>query len=110
MLEQIITFFKSFDLISIVCCVFVILLIILMIVKKQYGLFIDAIRKAEQYFNSGEGQKKLDFAVKYIQDKLPKILKPFISKKLIVSIIEHLLNKGLQHMGSEEKIDIKGNE
>lgn len=101
---------KNLDTASIVIIVLAILFLIFMYSKKQYNIFIEAIRKAEQSLNSGEGQKKLDYAVNYIQSKLPKILRIFFTKKLIVSIIEYLLNKGLQHMGSEEKVDIKGNE
>lgn len=109
MFNQIIGYLKSLDKLSIVIIVIFIVFLIFLFVKKQYKIFIDAIRKAETMLNSGEGQKKLDFAVHYIQSKLPIVLKPFMTKKLIVSIIEYLLNKGLQHMGSEEKIDIKGN-
>lgn len=110
MWQQIIEYFKSLDTLSIVMIVCVLILIVGMFIKKQYGIFIEAIRKAEVSLNSGEGQKKLEYAVSYIQNKLPKLLKPFLTKKIIVSIIESLLNKGLQHMGSNDKIDIKGNE
>lgn len=110
MFEQIITYLKSLDKISIILIILFIIFLIFMFVKKQYKISIEAIRKAETLLNSGEGQKKLDYAVNYIQLKLPIILKPFMTKKLIVSIIEYLLNKGLQHMGSKDTVDIKGNE
>ena len=110
MWQKILEFLKNMDKISIALVIIVMVLIIVMVIKKQYGIFIDAIRKAEVSLNSGEGQKKLDYAVNYIQGKLPIILRPFLTKKVIVSIIEYLLNKGLQHMGATDKVDIKGNE
>lgn len=110
MWEQIITWFKGIGIIGWVGIVAVIIIIVLCIVKKQYGLFKKAIQEAERIFNSGEGQQKLEYAVEFIKSKTPIYLKPFITKKLIVSIIEWLLNKGADAIGMEEDIDIKGNE
>lgn len=95
---------------SIIIIVLVVILLIVLFIKKQYNIFIEAIRNSETALNSQKGQEKLDYAVKYVQDKLPIILRLVMTKKAIVNIIEYLLNKGLQYMGSEEKIDIKGNE
>lgn len=110
MIQQIVNYLKSLDKLSIIIIVIFIMFLIFLFIKKQYKIFIEAIIKAETMLNSGDGQKKLEYAVHYIQSKLPIILKPFMTKKLIVTIIEYLLNKGLQHMGSDNKIDIKGNE
>lgn len=73
-------------------------------------IIVNAICEAEIKFNSGEGQKKLDYAVSYIKGKLPRYLSFLISKSILVTLIEHLLNKGLQMVDVDKTVDIKGNE
>lgn len=96
--------------IGIILSVLLILILIIMICKKQYSLFIEAILQAEITLNSENGQKKIEYAVAYIKNKLPFFLKPIMTKKLIVIILEKLMNKGLKYMDSKETVDIKGNE
>lgn len=70
----------------------------------------NAIIDAEQKFNSGEGQQKLQYATIAIQAGLPFILKFFFSKRMIVTIIESTLNKVSDVFELDKKVDIIGNE
>lgn len=87
-----------------------VMVLVLLLVKKQYSVFIDVIMDVEEKLNSESGQKKLDMAVALIQSKLPVYIRVFITKKLIVTIIEYILNGALKHFKHGEKVDIKGNE
>lgn len=75
-----------------IICIFVCLFIFRsnLIIKK---ITKNAIILAETKFNSGEGQQKLEYAVNYIQNKLPFILKFIITKKILINIIEITLQK-----------------
>lgn len=87
-----------------------VVVLILLLVKKQYSVFIDVIMDVEEKLNSESGQKKLDMAVALIQSKLPCILRVFVTKKLIVTIIEYILNGALKHFKHGERVDIIGND
>lgn len=95
---------------SVVFILFLLCLYFLREKKIVRQIIINAICEAEVRFNSGEGQAKLDFATEQIKKKLPRYLSFIVSKSIIVTFIEYFLNKGLQLVKSEKKIDIKGNE
>lgn len=95
---------------SVIFILFLLCLYFLREKKIVRQIIINAICEAEVRFNSGEGQAKLDFATEQIKKKLPKYLSFIISKSVIIAFIEYFLNKGLQLVKCEKKIDIKGNE
>lgn len=76
-------------------------------VKK---IVLEAICEAECKFNSGEGQQKLEFAVEVIRLRLPFIIKIFLTKSTLVTIIEGLLNTISHSFNLDKRVDIKGND
>lgn len=94
----------------------VILLIILISIfiyrKSKYVIRIvgDAIVEAEKKLNSSSGQERLDFAVERIKQQLPYILKPFMTKRILVSIIEFMLNFMNDAFKTGKIVDIQGND
>lgn len=95
---------------GVILTVLSVLVLILLMIKKQYSVFIDVILDVEKKLNSESGQKKLDMAVVSIQSELPAFLKVFITKKLIVTIIEYILNGALKHLKHGGQVDIIGND
>lgn len=86
--------------------------------RKQYrNLFDLAVIASEESFNHGDNKKKLDAAIKYINlrtDKLPylakMVIRKFLSRKRMITIIEKTLQKFSDTFGNARKIDIEGNE
>lgn len=82
--------------------------------KKAKIIINNGIVLAENYFNSGEGQKKLDYAVDYIVAFLPLILRgKYISKIVkffIVSVIELILKFVSNVYDLNYTVDIIGND
>lgn len=82
--------------------------------KKAKIIINNGIVLAESYFNSGEGQKKLDYAVEYIVAFLPVILRgKYISKIVkffIVSVIELILKFVSNVYDLNYTVDIIGND
>lgn len=91
-----------------------ILVIVLLFVFKETKIVIDtvgnAIVEAETKLNSEEGQKRLEYAVKIIQDRLPRFARILITKSMIVSLIELMLNSMNKAFKIDKNVDIKGNE
>lgn len=73
-------------------------------------IVLNAINESEERFNSGEGQAKLDFAVETVRGGLPFILRIFMTKAMIISIIEGLLNTISFTFSLDKKVDIIGND
>lgn len=92
----------------------IVILIVLAIIFKEKNIVKKAIYNgivlAEKEFNSGEGQQKLEFATNYVKEQLPKWLRFIITKKLIVTIIEFVLNKTSDIFQLDYDVDIIGNE
>lgn len=91
-----------------------VLVIVLLVIFRESKIVIDtvgnAIVEAETKLNSEDGQKRLEYAVSLVKSKLPKFAKIFITKKMIVSIIELMLNSMNKAFKIEKNVDIKGNE
>lgn len=89
--------------ITIVACV---ILFLLYKYRKEYlnVLAYYAVVQAEQLYKSGEGQKKLEYAVNYVKNRLPWWLSWLISINVIKNIIEKVL-ASLQSIfkGAKEK-------
>ncbi|MGL6130232.1 MAG: hypothetical protein ACRCZ9_01290 [Fusobacteriaceae bacterium] len=66
--------------------------------------------ETERVFNSGQGQEKLEFATMVIKSKLPSIASVFVTKRMIVSMIETTLNKVAKTFEVDKIVDIVGNE
>ena len=56
--------------------------------KTLRGLAIDYIVKAEEIFNKGENEEKLNFVIQNIRAKLPALIKPFVT----VTVIKDFVN------------------
>ncbi|MGL5960696.1 MAG: hypothetical protein ACRCZ0_01905 [Cetobacterium sp.] len=69
-----------------------------------------AIIEAEKAFNGGQGQEKLEFAVIVIRSRLPRIVSVFVTKRMLVSMIEVTLNKIAKTFEINKVVDIVGNE
>lgn len=86
--------------------------------RKQYkNLFDLAVIASEESFNHGDNKRKLDAAVKFINlrtDKLPflakTVIRKFLSRKRMITVIEKTLQKFSDTFGNARKIDIEGNE
>lgn len=89
-----------------VIIVFIGILILMYKYKKEYlnVLAYYAVVQAEELYKSGEGQKKLEYAVNYVKSRLPWWLSWLISINAIKNIIEKVL-ASLQSIfkGSKEK-------
>lgn len=91
---------------------FLIITIILVMVGMYYlykykreSLWIIAcyvVARAEEEFVSGEGKKKLEYAIKEFKKKIPFYLSWLISEKFIISLIEEAL-KTLQEVFKKTK-------
>ncbi|MGL5049888.1 MAG: hypothetical protein ACRC6E_04555 [Fusobacteriaceae bacterium] len=105
---------KSIDLVSWVVLVVVGITLIGLYAKRTSPIvkevITNAILEAERLFNGGEGQKKLEFAVTIIRLRLPKVLGLFITKSMLVSMIEIILNKISHTFELKTKVDIMGND
>lgn len=100
------------------------ILIIIAVFTKNYKALRTAseegIRASAKYFNSDEGQKKLENAVLHLQNRVKDLpwlarvlLENFGTKAVLVTIIEwfyKLIKEKLKLEISEEEMDIKGNE
>lgn len=88
--------------------------IILAIIFRQSKYVIkivgEAIVEAEKKLNSESGQKRLEYAVERIEEQLPYLLKPFMTKRILVSIIEFMLNFMNDAFKTGKIVDIKGND
>ena len=97
--------------------VFATLLYVLYNKNKYRELFANAVILAETTFNHKDNQAKLDFAVKFVNDKminLPTpaklVLKHLVTKKHLVDIIEKTVQKFSDVFGTGKKVDVIGNE
>lgn len=86
--------------------------------RKQYkNLFDLAVIASEESFNHGDNKRKLDAAIKFVnlrKDKLPYlakiIIRKFLSKKRMITVIEKTLQKFSDTFGNARRVDIEGNE
>ncbi|WP_270750279.1 hypothetical protein [Fusobacterium hominis] len=83
---------ETIILIAITIVAFVILFLLYKYRKEYLNvLAYYAVVQAEQLYKSGEGQKKLEYAVNYIKSRLPWWLSWLISINAIKNIIEKVL-------------------
>lgn len=73
-------------------------------------LIESVVIEAEKEFNSGEGQLKLNYAIDKLRAKLPSVLRIFVSRSVLVTLIENALNKLSKTFDLEKEVDIKGND
>lgn len=73
-------------------------------------IVLNVILEAERKFNTKEGQLKLEFAANQLKLKVPKALRFFITKRMLVGLIEFVLNKFAHIMKVGVVIDIDGND
>lgn len=99
----------SIALIVALICVIVILYV-LRKTPTAIKIITDGITEAERSLNGEKGQEKLDVAVDYIRGQIPFILKFFVSKYTLVTVIEILLTFGAKFFDIDKKIDIIGND
>ena len=61
--------------------------------KKEtlWGIACYVVTRAEEEFISGEGKKKLEYAIKEFKKRIPTYLSWFISEKFIIYLIEEAL-------------------
>lgn len=89
-------------------------LLIAFFILRSHAIVINTVKQVlkeeENKFNSEDGQKRIEDIVLKVQAKLPKFAKPFITKALIISIIECAINAFGKTFNVEDKFDIKGNE
>lgn len=105
---------KNVDILSWVI-IFTLMMVVIGLYIKRASPYVkdiitNAIIEAENHFNSGEGQQKLHFAVTIIKSRLPVVLRVFITRRMLVTMIEVTLNKISSSFELEKVVDIKGNE
>lgn len=107
-------FIKNMDRTSWIILGVVTLLFAILYIKRSSDtvkkIVLEAICEAECKFNSGEGQQKLEFAVECIRGNLPFIIRLFLTKSTLVTIIEGLLNTISHTFNLDKNVDIKGND
>lgn len=105
---------SNFTTVDYILVALAIIMIILAIVFRESKYVIkivgEAIVEAEKKLNSESGQKRLEYAVERIEEKLPCLLKPFMTKSILVSIIEFMLNFMNDAFKTGKIVDIKGND
>lgn len=105
---------SNFTVVDYILVALAIIMIILAVVFRESKYVIkivgEAIVEAEKKLNSESGQKRLEYAVERIEDQLPYLLKPFMTKRILVSIIEFMLNFMNDAFKTGKTIDIKGND
>lgn len=96
----------------IICLMLFLCLVVYFYREKEVikHLALEAALKAEEAFNSGEGQAKLDYAVEYIKRRLPIYLRFIVTKYVLVTIIEKILIEFAEFFGHKVEINIIGNE
>lgn len=125
-MEEILQFIQTFlqNLNPLYYLAIIAVLIVISIITKNYkalkAISEEGIKMSAHYFNSNEGQKKLDNAVLYLQNKIKDLpwlarvfLEKFGSKAVLVSIIEwfyKLIKEKLKLEITDVEMDIKGNE
>lgn len=93
---------------TILFCVVILVVIVITILLYKYKK--EALRaaayyvvvQAEEHFISGQGKEKLQYAIKELKKKIPWYLAWIISEKLIISLIEDVL-EGLQETFKSSK-------
>lgn len=97
-----------------VALVFMLFFFIIIVVFRECRLIkkviLEAIVTAETKLNGQTGQAKLDYVVTTVGQKLPKWVSIFVTKKMIVDIVEESLNFVSAMYKLEHEVDIKGNE
>lgn len=97
-----------------VTLVFMLLFFIIIVVFRECRLIkkviLEAIVTAETKLNGQSGQAKLSYVVTTVDQKLPKWVSIFVTKKMIVDIVEESLNFVSAMYKLEHKVNIKGNE
>lgn len=113
-LTQLIEYVKVHPYVGITIVVLIVVSLILLYVFRGTKQVIDIVGKViievETSCNTEKGQQKLDMAVTKIRERLPKFISIFITKSMLVSIIEFMLNILGKAFSLEKQIDIKGNE
>ena len=113
-INELINIIKAKPTLAIVIGVVLLIAVILLFVFRETKYVIEivstAIIETEKACNSKKGQEKLDYAVAIVKSKLPKIVSIFVSKYIIVTLIEFMLNFLGKAFSLEKKIDIIGNE
>lgn len=113
-MEKIINYLNSLTTQDYIGLALGLLVIILLFIFKEAKIVVEVVGKAvveaETTLNGEEGQKKLDYAVQKVQELLPKPIKAFVTKSLIVTIIEVMLKFMNDAFKLNKNIDIKGNE
>lgn len=106
--------FAQFSMVDYIMVFVAIIVVILFIIYRQSKYVIkivgEAIVEAEKRLNSESGQKRLEYAVEKIEEQLPYILKPLMTKRILVSIIEFMLNFMNDAFKTGNTVDIKGND
>lgn len=91
---------------AVVAAILILIIVLLYKYKKEWLKVIAyyAVIQAEELYKSGEGQKKLEYAVNYVKSRLPWWLRWLISINAIKNIIEKTL-ANLQNIfkGAKEK-------
>lgn len=114
MIESIRAFLQQMDTASFIIIIMFIITGITFYVKRKSNFIRDIVSNAlietEIYLNSNLGQNRLDNFVKIAKLKVPFIVKLFISKRILVTIIENFMNKISILFSINKEIDIIGNE
>ena len=78
--------------------------------KTVIDIVGNTIVEVEKACNTKQGQDKLELAVIKIRERLPRYLSMFITKSMLVSIIEFLLNILNKAFDINHTVNIKGND
>lgn len=109
-----IDYIKSLDNASIGLILLFIIMGIVVFVKREskvvQRIVLDVVLEAERKFNTKEGQLKLEYAVRQLKLKVPTVLRFLITKHMLVTLIEYVLNKFAYIMRVEATVDIIGND
>lgn len=114
MKQDIVEFFQQFDKTSVVILLVCVIILVIFYIKRNSKNIRDIVNNAlietETYLNSSEGQRKIENGITIAKFKLPFIVKLFITKRVVITIIEIIMNKISLIFRTGKEIDIIGNE
>ena len=94
-------------------CVILLIIVILFYFRESkvvVEIVGNVVVEVEKELNNKEGQEKLEVATMRIKESLPKYLSIFISKAMVVNMIEYMLNILNKAFDINNTVDIKGND
>lgn len=83
----------SLTIVIAICIIFILWIIYLCKKNGLKQIALDAILKAEKDYNTKSGQERLEYAVYFVYDRLPDIVKLFLTKDLALTLCKNIVQQ-----------------